>query len=107
MKFKCISRFVWIPLLAVVLASCGASPAPEFSGASRVNVSRGGFDYAVFYTENRFEIIRLGYASSGQHAMIRSDMLTIASETTGCNLIESSINGDSGEMRGSMVCPKQ
>lgn len=89
----------------LVLAACGAQPAPEFFGAQRVDTSVNGRNYTVFFTEKRVEVIRLGYAVRGEHAAIRNDMIELIPHATGCRLIASSLRGDSGEMRGSIACP--
>jgi hypothetical protein len=92
-----------LPLL--LLAACGAQPAPEFMmGASRTDVQRNGRDYTVFHTDTRVEVIRLGYAGRGEHSAIRADMRALVPEVTGCTLDESSVVGDSGEMRASIFC---
>ena len=88
-----------------LLSSCGASPAPEFFGAERIDVERDGRTYSLFFTESRVEIIRQGYAANGEHQAIRSTMISLIPEITGCSLIESSLQGDSGELRGSIRCP--
>lgn len=92
-------------LLFVLLSACGASPAPEFFGAKRVDVTRDGRQYTVFFTDRRVEVIRLGYAKRGEHQGIRAQMITLIPEVTGCNVNERSLQGDSGEMRGSIRCP--
>ena len=91
-----------IPLL--VLAACGAQPAPEFFNASRADVTRGGRQYTVFYTQSRVEVIRLGTARNGEHQDIRAQMIDLIPEVTGCKLIAKSLQGDSGEMRGAIRC---
>lgn len=91
-----------IPL--ILLAACGASPAPEFFGAKRTDVTRDGRQYVVFQKEERVEIIRLGYARRGEHQEIRATMIVLAEEVTGCKLREKTLQGDSGEMRGSLTC---
>ncbi len=92
-----------IPLL-FVLAGC-ASPAPEFLGATRTDVTVNGRDYAVFQKGQRVEVIRLGYARRGEHQAIRATMIALIPAVTGCTLREASLQGDSGEMRGSLNCP--
>ena len=52
------------------------------------------------------EVIRLGHAKRGEHHAIRAAMITLIPEVTGCTLNEHSLQGDSGEMRGSVRCPK-
>lgn len=92
-------------MILLLLAACGAQPAPEFFNAKRVDVARDGRQYTVYYTEKRVEVIRLGYAKRGAHDDIRAQMIALIPEVTGCKLREASLVGDSGEMRGSIRCP--
>jgi hypothetical protein len=92
-----------VPLL--FLAAC-ASPAPEFMGATRTDVNLDGRDYAIFQKGERVEVIRLGYARRGQHHDIRATMIELIPRVTGCSLRDSTLQGDSGEMRGSLDCPR-
>ena len=96
-------KALWIFSL---LAAC-ASPAPEFMGAKRIDTEMNGRKYTVFFTEKRAQIIRLGYAKRGDHAGIRADMIALIPKVTGCRLSEYSLQGDSGETRGSIFCPKK
>ncbi len=97
-----------IPLISCLfIAACGASPAPEFFGATRTDVTVNGRDYTVFQKGERVEVIRLAYATRGQHQEIRATMIELIPRVTGCKLRESTLQGDSGEMRGSLDCPKQ
>lgn len=91
-------------LLMFFLGACGASPAPEFFGADRTEVTRNGRTYVVFQKAERVEIIRLGTAKRGEHQQIRADMIALIPEVTGCKLRETTLKGDSGEMRGSLTC---
>lgn len=94
-----------LALLALcAFAACGAQPAPEFFGANRVDVNRAGRSYTVFYTDKRVEVIRLGHAPRGAYQAIRATMIALIPEVTGCRLVESTLRGDSGEMRGSIRC---
>ena len=97
-------RILLIPL--IFLAACGASPAPEFIGATRTDVNLNGRDYTVFQKGERVEVIRLGYARRGDHQEIRATMIELIPRVTGCTLRDSTLTGDSGEMRGSLSCPK-
>lgn len=94
------------PLIAtlLLLTACGASPAVEFRAATRTDVVRDGRNYTVFQKDNRVEVIRQGYASRGQHQAIRATMIALIPQVTGCTLVESSLQGDSGEMRASIRC---
>ncbi len=95
-----------IPLILLTfLAACGASPAPEFIGAKRTDVTMNGRDYAVFQKGERVEVIRLGYARRGEHQEIRATMIELVPTVTGCRLRDKTLTGDSGEMRGSLDCP--
>ena len=90
--------------LMLLLAACGASPAPEFFGATRTDIRRDGRDYVLFQKGERVEIIRLGRARNGEHQQIRATMIAPIPEVTGCRLRETTLRGDSGEMRGSVTC---
>jgi len=95
----------WRPIiLCLAIAGCGAQPAPEFFGAKRMDVTRDGRNYTLFQKGNRVEVIRLGYARRGEHQTIRAQMITLITEVTGCTLLPASLQGDSGEMRGSIRC---
>lgn len=89
----------------LVLSACGASPAPEFMGAQRTEVTVSGRDYVIFQKGERVEVIRLGHARRGEHQAIRATMIALIPIVTGCQLRDSTLRGDSGEMRGSLSCP--
>ena len=91
-----------IPL--IFLAACGAQPTPLMFGAERIEASRNGRQYVVFKKEKTVEIIRLGYARRSEFQAIRADMIALIPEVTNCNLTETSLQGDSGEMRGRINC---
>ncbi len=88
----------------LVLAACGAQPAPRMAGAARREVTVEGRRYVVFFTGSRVEVIRLGRARSGEHQAIRAAMIDLIGPVTGCRLIEGTLEGDSGEMRGRIAC---
>lgn len=90
----------------ILLAACGAQPAPQMQGAQRRDVEVAGRSYAVFWTERRVEVIRLGWAAAGQHQAIRAVMIGLIPQVTGCRLNERALRGDSGEMRGRITCPR-
>lgn len=99
-----MTRFLrLLPLL--LLAACGASPAPEFFGATRHDVVSNGRSYTVFHKGNRVEVIRHGRARPGEHQEIRATMIALVPQVTGCGWIASTLQGDSGEMRGRIRCP--
>ena len=90
--------------LPLLLAAC-VSPAPEFMGATRTETTINGRDYVVLQKGERVEVIRMGYARRGEHQEIRATMIELIPTVTGCTLRESSLTGDSGEMRGPLNCP--
>ena len=90
--------------LTLTLAACGAQPAPEMFGAVRKEVVVDGRQYIVYQKENKVEVIRMGHARNGEHQAIRAAMIGLIEPTTGCRLNERSVQGDSGEMRGSIRC---
>ena len=90
--------------LTLCLAACGAQPAPTMWGAQRTEVTRNGRDYVVFQKGTAVEIIRLGHARNGEHQAIRADMIALIPQVTGCRIRETSLQGDSGEMRGLLTC---
>jgi hypothetical protein len=90
--------------LFLFLAACGAQPAPQFFGAQRTDVTRDGRSYTVYQKGEAVEVIRLGYARRGAHQAIRAQMIALVPEVTGCALVASSVQGDSGEMRGKLRC---
>lgn len=88
----------------ILLAACGASPAPAFFGATRHDVQIDGRAFTVFRKENRVEVIRLGYARPAERAAIPEQMLRAVAKATGCTPVEASFQGDSGERRGRIRC---
>lgn len=93
------------PLLLLVLVACTASPAPQMWGAESRVVEVGGRSYTVWWTDRKVEIVRHGWTSPGEHQAIRATMIGLIPAVTGCRLNEVSLRGDSGEMRGSIICP--
>jgi hypothetical protein len=92
-------------ILLILLAACGAQPTPLLMGARRQDVSVAGRSYTVFWSDRTVEVIRLGWASRGEHQAIRATMIGLIPQVTGCRLNERSLAGDSGEMRASITCP--
>ena len=95
----------WFGLL-ILLCACGAQPSPTMMGAQMAEVAVAGRSYVVFWTPRRVELIRMGWASPGEHQGIRATMLELIPQVTGCRLNERSVAGDSGVMRGTITCPR-
>lgn len=92
------------PIAFLLLAACTA-PAPYMLGATRAEVSRDGRSYVIYRKDSEVEVIRRGFAAPGEHRVIRAAMIDVIPEATGCTLVPSSLQGDSGQMRGRLRCP--
>lgn len=97
-------RIILAGIALVSLLACGAQPAPTMLGAQRFEARVDGRDYVVFLKGNQAEIIRLGWAAPGAHHRIRATMMELVPDLTGCALVPSTWQGDSGEMRGRVTC---
>jgi hypothetical protein len=95
-----------LPIL-LLLAAC-ASPAPQFFGAARSEVTLGGIDFVVFHKDNQAEVVRMGYLSRAARAPVQALMMQAAEQATGCRVRPSSfttgVPGDTGEARMSLDC---
>lgn len=91
----------------LLLAAC-ASPAPDFFGAARHEVSRGGIDFVVYQRADEVEVVRMGYLRRAARAPVPRLMAEAAAEATGCRVIPGSmrtkIPGDTGVARFDLDC---
>lgn len=94
-----------MPLL--FLAAC-ASPAPQFFGAARHDVTLGGIDFTVFHTATEAEVIRHGYLARAARDRVPALMIQAAEQATGCAVdpgrIVTGLPGDTGEARMALLC---
>ncbi len=94
-------------ILLLALAAC-ASPAPEFFGAARHDITLNGIDFVVFRKGSEAEVIRMGYLPRARRAAVPALMMQAAAQTTGCEAIPNSLRtripGDTGEARISLDC---
>ena len=93
-------------VLVVTLAACGAQPAPLMFDGAKHETTVEGHRYVVYKKQNRVEVIRLGWADPGEHRQIRATMIEIVPWLTGCDVVPSTVQGDSGELRARVNCPK-
>ena len=98
-----------LPLLSLlVLAACGASPAPQFFGATRHALTLGGVDFVVFQKDETAEVVRLGYLTRAERAPVPALMEQAAEQATGCRVVPGSmvtgLPGDTGEARFRLTC---
>lgn len=93
---------------ALVLLSACVSPAPDYFGSTRHEVTRGGIDFVVFRKADEVEVVRLGYLSRGERAAVPRLMAEAAEEATGCGVVPGSmvtkIPGDTGVARFDLIC---
>lgn len=96
-----------IPAAFLILAAC-ASPAPEFFGATRHDITLGGIDFVVLHKGLRAEVIRMGYLTRAERAPVAALMIEAAEATTGCKVLRDTIRtglpGDTGEARMDLAC---
>jgi hypothetical protein len=94
-------------LILAVLSGC-ASPAPDYFGAVRREVTKGGMDFVVFQKGSEVEVVRLGYLTRAQRAPVPKLMEEAAAEVTRCRVIPNSmrtkIPGDTGVARFDLDC---
>ena len=95
-------------ILLLVLSACGASPAPQFFGAARHEITLGGINFVVFQKDDRAEVVRLGYLTRAERAPVSDLMILAAEQTTGCRVVPGSmvtgLPGDTGEARLRLDC---
>ncbi len=94
-------------ILTLILAAC-ASPAPQFFGAARHEVTMGGIDFVVFHKGDWAEVVRMGYLTRAERAPVPDLMVQAAESATGCTVISGSmvtgLPGDTGEARFRLRC---
>ncbi|MCB2139715.1 MAG: hypothetical protein KDE17_11410 [Rhodobacteraceae bacterium] len=94
--------------LLLALSACGASPAPQFFGAERHEVTLGGIDFVVFRKGDRAEVVRLGYLGRAARDPVPALMEEAVLRTTGCRVRPGSrvtgLPGDTGEARFEIDC---
>lgn len=101
-----------IILLLLLLVGCGASPAPQFRGAVRHDVTLDGYRFVVFHKEDQAEVVRLGYLTPSQRDLVPALMIRAAERATGCKVAgpsagpwkSPSLPGDTGEARFQLKC---
>jgi hypothetical protein len=95
-----------LPFL-LFLSAC-ATPAPDFFGAARHDVTRGGIDFVVYQQADAVEVVRMGYLSRSARAPVPRLMAEAAGEASGCRVIPGSmrtkIPGDTGVARFDLDC---
>ncbi len=90
------------------LSAC-ASPAPQFFGAVRHDITLEGHQFVVYHKGDQAEIIRMGYVKREHRGSLLMLMQRAAEETTGCIVVAPvrgpALPGDTGEIRLRLRCP--
>jgi hypothetical protein len=93
--------------LTLLLAAC-ASPAPEFFGATRSEITLQGIRFVVLRKGDRAEVIRMGYLSRDERRPVPALMERAVTQATGCAVrpgsVRTGLPGDTGEARMSLDC---
>lgn len=90
--------------LVVMIAAC-ASPSPAFFGAQKTEVTRDGMRFAVFQKGETAQAIRLGYANRAARRDMAMRLAVVMEEVTGCKIRQSTLAGDTTELRAKLTCP--
>jgi hypothetical protein len=93
------------------LAAC-ASPAPNFFGAERHDVTLEGYRFVVFVKDDKAEVIRMGYLKRSARDPVPQLMVRAAEVASGCAVrgplrgawASPSLPGDTGEARFQLEC---
>lgn len=94
---------LWVVLL---LAACTDSPAPKMIGATRAETMVEGRSFVVYRKDTLAEVVRLGWASRDERQGMRERMILAAEQATGCTANAASAEGDDGELKVRIHCPK-
>lgn len=93
--------------MLILISGC-ASPAPDYFGAVRHEVTKGGIDFVVFQKGSAVEVVRLGYLTRAERKPVPRLMEEAAAEATGCRVVPNSmrtkIQGDTGVARFDLDC---
>jgi len=99
-------------LSCLLLIGGGASPAPQFFGAIRHDLTLDGVDFTVFVKADKAEVIRLGYRARSERDRVPPLMIRAAETASGCKVAgpagglhrSPSLPGDTGEARFQLSC---
>ncbi len=101
--------------LLLLLSACGASPAPQFFGAERREVTLEGIEFVVFLKDDAAEVVRMGYLTRKARDRVPPLMIRAAEMVSGCEVVgplrggwggrsPALPGGDTGEARFELSC---
>ncbi|MEZ5772456.1 MAG: hypothetical protein R3D61_12885 [Defluviimonas denitrificans] len=82
------------------------SPAPDFFGAERQEVTRGGIRFVIYRSGAEVEVVRMGYLSRPARAAVPRLMAEAVEEATGCPVVPGSMTADPRRYRRGAVRPE-
>ena len=94
-----------LPLL-LLLVACANSPSPRLLGATRAETIVEGRTFVVYRKDTIAEVVRLGWATMEERQGMRERMILAAEQATGCTANQASAEGDDGELKVRIRCPK-
>lgn len=96
------------PILAFALLAACATPAPEYFGADRADVTVDGYRFTVYRKGDRAEVIRRDYLGLSARAEVPGLMVRAVRQATGCepraDSMVTGLPGDTGEARFHIDC---
>jgi len=93
-------------LILLLLTACANSPSPKLIGATRTETTVEGRTFVVYRKDTIAEVVRLGWAGAEERQGMRERMIRAAEQATGCTANEGSAEGDDGELKVRLRCPK-
>lgn len=111
-RLRPVRRAVALVLGLALLTGCDASPAPQFLGATRHEISLQGYRFAVFVKGEHAEVVRLGYLRRSARDAVPALMEQAATLASGCRVTgpatglwrSPALPGDTGEARFRLRC---
>lgn len=95
-------------LAAAFLAGCAASPGRLYRGLDPAIVEIDGREYRVWSRQvdagGQVQVVRMGYVPRGMHVGLQAAMIAAAEQATGCQVLLSTVEGDTGVINARLRC---
>lgn len=104
MQRYCFIR-VWISLLGMVFLAACASPSLPLLKGTRAEVSVGGMDFVVYYTDTRAEAIRVSTGKVPERRLVLAGAMYSIEKASGCKVMAGSLYGDWTLVEAFLTCP--
>ncbi|WP_245873073.1 hypothetical protein [Albidovulum inexpectatum] len=92
----------------ILFTGACVSPAPDFFGAERHDLTLDGIDFVVYHKGSEVEVVRMNYLPRAQRAHVPALMRQVAERATGCRVVPNSMRtrlpGDTGVARFDLDC---